>query len=52
MSLLKIGQLQLSTLKDPESAVETLSGFLDRYPQSEWRRFANEVLARAREVLT
>ena len=51
MSLLKIGQLQLSTLKAPESVVETLSGFLERYPRSEWRRFASEVLARAREVM-
>lgn len=51
MSLLKIGQLQLSSLESPESAFETLAGFLDRYPKSEWRRFATETLQRAREQM-
>jgi len=50
MSLVKIGQLELSALKDPRAAADTLSGFLDRYPASEWRNFAAEVLSRAREA--
>lgn len=49
MSLLKIGQLQLISLEDASSAIATLEGFLDRYPDSEWREFADETLARARE---
>jgi len=50
MSLLKIGQLQLSAVGDARSAADTLSGFLDRYPSSEWRTFAADLLARAREA--
>lgn len=51
MSLLKIGQLQLGSLSDPESAAATLTGFIDRYPSSEWRPFATEALARAYRAL-
>lgn len=47
MSLLKIGQLQLASLREPAAAVATLRGFLRRYPESEWRGFAEETLARA-----
>ena len=50
MSLLKIGQLQLSALHDPPSAVNTLQTFLDRYPDSEWRTFAEQILAQAEEA--
>ena len=50
MSLVKIGQLELTALNDPRAAADTLSGFLDRYPASEWRNFAAEVLSRAREA--
>ena len=52
MSLLKIGQLQLSAVGDPRSAAATLSGFLDRYPSSEWRAFAADLLSRAKEDLS
>ena len=47
MALLKVGQLQLSFRHDPEAAVATLEGFLYRYPKSEWRGFAEEVMERA-----
>lgn len=50
MALLKIGQLQLSFRKDPTAAISTLEGFLHRYPNSEWRGFAEEVMQRAGEV--
>jgi membrane associated rhomboid family serine protease len=50
MSLLKIGQLQLSALDDPQKAESTLKRFLERYPESRWRRFAEETLARAEEA--
>lgn len=50
MSLLKIGQLQLTSLKDPAAAAETLRAFLEQYPESEWRAFAEETLERARLV--
>jgi len=47
MSLLKVGQLQLISLGKPSLAILTLHSFLDRYPRSEWRRFAVETLLRA-----
>jgi len=47
MALLKIGQFQLSFQHDPKSAATTLSSFLERYPNSEWRKFAEDVLTRA-----
>jgi membrane associated rhomboid family serine protease len=47
MALLKIGQLQLSFASDPSAAKATLQDFVARYPHSEWRRFAEETLARA-----
>lgn len=47
MSLLKIGQLQLSALRDAQSAVATLQSFLQRYPKSEWRKFAEMELGKA-----
>lgn len=46
MSLLKIGQIQLCSLSDSTSAGSTLKGFLDRYPSSEWRKYAEETIAR------
>lgn len=48
MSLLKIAQLQMSSSQGRAVAVETLSDFLHRYPDSEWRSFAEEALTRAR----
>ena len=50
MSLLKIGQLQLSSLDDPAAAITTLRGLLDRYPDTEWRTFVEQTLARAEEA--
>lgn len=47
MSLLKIGHMQVSAMHDTLAAINTLRDFLDRYPDSEWRRFAEEILARA-----
>lgn len=47
MALLKVGQLQLSFRQDPASAIATLQDFLARYPNSEWRGFAEGVLSRA-----
>lgn len=47
MAMLKIGQLQLSFRHDPAAAVATIEGFLNRYPKSEWRGFAEEVMERA-----
>ena len=49
MALLKIGRLQLSFQHDPAAAELTLTDFLERYPKSEWRRFAEEVLCRAQQ---
>ena len=51
MSLIKIGHLQLSALRDPAQARATLSTFLERYPESEWRLSAREMLERAETVL-
>lgn len=50
MSLLKIGQLELSVRHDPVSAITALHEFLERYPTSEWRKFAEKVLNRAQSV--
>lgn len=50
MALLKIGQLQLSFRGDPSAAISTLRGFLQRYPNSEWRGFAEQVMDRAQAV--
>lgn len=51
MSLIKIGHLQLSAMRDPAQALATLSTFLQRYPASEWRLFAGEMLQRAEMAL-
>ena len=52
ISLLKIGQLQLTALNDPSAAVETLSTFLDRYPNSKWHDSAQQTLLKAKETST
>lgn len=51
MSLLKVGQLQLSALRNPQSSIHTLQGFLEKYPQSEWKRFVEETLTRAEDTI-
>ena len=57
MSLLKIGQIQLAALQDPNAASDALNRFLelcssaDPLPESNaWRRFAEDLLRRCREV--
>jgi len=47
MAMLKIARLQLSFQNDPVAAKATITDFLDRYPKSEWRRFAERILERA-----
>ncbi len=49
MAMLKAGQLYLNRLNRPGPAAAVLSKFMDRYPESEWSRFAGEILARARD---
>ncbi len=47
MSLLKVGQLQLASLHKPDAAINTLTKFLDHYPESEWKPFAQEMIEKA-----
>jgi len=49
MAMLKAGQIQLNRLNRPGLAAAILSKFLDQYPESDWRRFAQEILNKARE---
>lgn len=51
MSLLKVGQLQLSSLHNTASAIATLKGFIERYPNSEWYKFAEAALNRAQDIV-
>ncbi len=51
MALLKIGQFRLSYQGDAALALSTLEDFLSRYPDSEWRLFAEGVIARAIDSL-
>jgi len=50
MALLRIGVLHLKRLNEPDAAVENLERFLGRYPVSEWRAYAEELLRAARRV--
>lgn len=49
MSIVKMGHIQLVSLKDSAGAADTLRGFLRSYPDSDWRAFAEETLTRAEE---
>lgn len=49
MSLLKIGKLQLVSQHDPKGAIDALTGFLEIYPESEWRKFGEETLRQAKD---
>lgn len=49
MSLLKVGQLQLSSFNDKKSSLQTLSNFIKLYPDSEWRQFADETIKQANQ---
>lgn len=48
MACLRIGILRLKRLDSPDRAAESLQQFLARYPQSEWRGYAEELLRAAR----
>lgn len=48
MALLKSGQIQLAHLDRPELAAAILEKFIELYPGSEWRNFADQALTRAR----
>jgi outer membrane protein assembly factor BamD (BamD/ComL family) len=50
MSLLKVAHLQLSSLHDPAASISTINSFLDRYPTSEWRSFAEKTLRQAKDI--
>lgn len=49
MAMLKSGQIQLTHLDRPELATAILERFLELYPESEWRKFAEQTLTRAKE---
>ncbi len=46
MAMLKIARLRLTFQNNPSAAKAVLVDFLARYPRSEWRRFADLMLAR------
>ena len=48
ISLLEIGKLQLTALNDPSAATETLTAFLNRYPNSKWIDSAKQTLEQLR----
>ncbi|MCE5323067.1 rhomboid family intramembrane serine protease [bacterium] len=50
MSLLKIAHLQLSSLQAPSASIATINTFLERYPKSEWRSFAEKTLRQAKDM--
>ncbi|MCE5315349.1 MAG: rhomboid family intramembrane serine protease [Armatimonadota bacterium] len=50
MSLLKIAHLHLSFRHDPAASIAVLNGFMERYPKSEWRRFAERTLQLAKDL--
>jgi membrane associated rhomboid family serine protease len=49
VAALRMGFLWLERLGDPEKAAECLRSFLDRYPQSEWKAYAENLLRTARK---
>lgn len=49
MSIVKMGHIRLVSLGDNAGAAKTLRDFLNRYPDSDWRAFAEDTLARAEE---
>ncbi|MEN6357137.1 MAG: rhomboid family intramembrane serine protease [Armatimonadota bacterium] len=50
MSLLKIAHLQLSSLHECAASIATINTFLERYPTSEWRSFAEKTLRQAKDL--
>lgn len=49
MAALRIGEIQLTRLRRPDFAAATFKRFLNAFPDSEWRHFAEQSLARAQE---
>jgi membrane associated rhomboid family serine protease len=49
MALLKMGQIQFHHMGHAQQAIATLERFLKSYPESEWRHFAEQTLADARQ---
>ncbi len=48
MSSLRTGMLYLNRLSSPRDAVTNLVRFIEQYPRSEWRSFADDLLKTAR----
>ena len=51
MAMLKTGQIQFNKLNKPGLAAAILAKFVDRYPNSEWRSFAESTVAKARQCV-
>ncbi len=50
MSLLKVAELELNDLGRPQAAEMRLRQFIERYPTSEWLRFARETLSETEQT--
>lgn len=48
MARLRIGVLYLNRLNEPQQAIRVLQSFLEFYPRSEWRSYAEDLLRTAR----
>jgi len=51
MALLKSGHIEVSQLDRPELAAALLERFIELYPESQWRPFAEQSLAQARAAV-
>jgi len=49
MAALRVGEIHLTRLNRPDFAIAAFNRFLKNWPDSEWRTFAEQALARARE---
>jgi len=47
IAALRIGEIQLTRLKRPDLAAQTFKRFLQTWPESDWRQFAEQSLGRA-----
>lgn len=50
MSLIKLGQVELDRLRNPEKSIEVLERLLRDHPTSKWTVLAEQLLSRARDV--
>lgn len=50
MALIKLGQVELDRLRQPERAIEALEQLLTEHPDSKWTVLAEQLLSRARRV--